>query len=69
MSIEEAKSILLNSYRVLVSAIALGLPLLGFGIAGNLSITTKLIWGESLLIKKDKQGRDVPRVITEFLED
>lgn len=66
MSIEEAKSILLNSYRVLVSAIALGLPLLGFGIAGNLSITTKLIWGESLLIKKDKQGRDVPRVITEF---
>ncbi|HHX48856.1 MAG TPA: hypothetical protein GX709_00445 [Clostridiales bacterium] len=66
MTIGEAKSILLTSYRVFISSIALGLPLVGFGIAGILSVTTKLIWGESLLIKKDKQGRDVPRVATEF---
>lgn len=66
MPIVEAKKMLLNSYRVLVSTIALGMPLLGFALAGNLTISTKLIWGEALLMKKDKQGRDVPRVFTEF---
>lgn len=68
LATEIAKSYLLNSYRVMIGGIALFLPLAGVGIAGNLYICTKMVWGESLLMKKDKYGNDVPRVIKEFFK-
>ncbi len=68
LATEIAKSYLLNSYRVMIGGIALFLPLAGVGIAGNMYICTKMVWGESLLMKKDKYGNDVPRVIKEFFK-
>lgn len=66
MPLTQAKDILLNSYRIMITAMAAGLPILAFGFAGNLGVMKKLVWGETLLMKKDRQGRDIPRLFTEF---
>lgn len=68
LGINVAKSTMLLGYRVLVAGVALFLPLAGVGIAGNLYVCSKMIWGESLLMKKDKYGNDVPRIAKEFLK-
>lgn len=60
-------SLMMDGYRILFLAIAVCLPILAFGIAGNLYICQKVIWGERFLTKKDKTtGGDVNRVVTEF---
>ena len=67
MSISEAKVMMLLAYRVLILGVAVCLPIMSFGIAGHAYISTKLIWGERFVCKKDKKtGADVPRIITEF---
>ena len=66
LSIMQAKSMLLSSYKVMAAGIAVLSPIAGIGIAGNIYICTKLVWGESFIMKKDKYGNDVPRIVTEF---
>lgn len=61
-----AEALLLASYRIMISAVALFMPVLAVGISGNLYIMQKLVWGEEFLTKKDKQGNNIPRVATEF---
>ncbi|MBR3684834.1 MAG: hypothetical protein IKL86_01000 [Clostridia bacterium] len=66
-SIASAKVMMLMSYRIMVLAIAVLLPVLGFGFAGAMYISQKIVWGEKFLTKKDKRtGADVNRTITEF---
>lgn len=67
MSINEARLYLLDVYRLMFLGIGIGIAVLSFGAAGHVYISTKLIWGESFLTKKDKKtGADVPRIATEF---
>lgn len=61
-----AEALLLTSYRIMISAVALFMPVLAVGLSGNLYIMQKLVWGEEFLTKKDKQGNNIPRVATEF---
>lgn len=61
-----AEALLLASYRIMISAVALFMPVLAVGLSGNLYIMQKLVWGEEFLTKKDKQGNNIPRVATEF---
>ena len=61
-----AEALLLISYRIMISAVALFMPVLAVGLSGNLYIMQKLVWGEEFLTKKDKQGNNIPRVATEF---
>ncbi|HPO53111.1 MAG TPA: hypothetical protein PLW76_01195 [Clostridia bacterium] len=65
-SLIATKANMLIAYRVFFSAIAVCLPILGFGIAGLLYLCTKYVWGESFICKKDKYGNDVPRIIIEY---
>ena len=66
-SIASAKVMMLMSYRIMVLAIAVFLPVLGIGFAGAVYICQKLIWGERFLTKKDKKtGADVNRTVTEY---
>jgi len=65
-SLVATKANMLISYRVLFLAVAVCLPLLGAGFAGLLHITTKLVWGEGFICKKDKYGNDVPRMVLEY---
>ena len=67
MAVNEAKVILLLAYRVIFLGVAVCLPILSFGVAGHAYISTKLIWGERFVCKKDKKtGADVPRIVTEY---
>lgn len=67
MAINEAKVILLLAYRVIFLGVAVCLPILSFGVAGHAYVSTKLIWGERFVCKKDKKtGADVPRIVTEY---
>lgn len=66
MPLMQAKSMLLASYKVMVAGIAVFAPVAALGATGNIYICTKFIWGESLLLKKDKYGNDSPRIATEF---
>lgn len=67
MPLNEARLYLLDVYRLIFLAIGVGIAVLSFGAAGHVYISTKLIWGESFLTKKDKKtGADVPRIATEF---
>ena len=68
LSINSASSIMLKSYMVLLGSIGLFLPVIGVGLAGNFYVCSKLVWGETLLMKKDKYGNDVPRIIKEFFK-
>ena len=61
-----AEALLLTSYRIMLSAVAVFMPVLAVGLSGNLYIMQKLVWGEEFLTKKDKQGNNIPRVATEF---
>ena len=61
-----AEALLLTSYRIMISAVALFMPVLAVGLSGNLYIMQKLVWGEEFLTKKDRQGNNIPRVATEF---
>lgn len=66
-SIGAVSAVMIDGYRILFAAIAVCLPILSFGIAGNMYICQKFIWGERLLTKKDKTtGGDVNRTVTEF---
>ena len=65
-SLMHTKADMLMSYRVLFLAISVCLPLLGAGFAGILYVTTKLVWGEGFICKKDKYGNDVPRIVLEY---
>lgn len=66
-SIGAVSAVMIDGYRILFAAIAVCLPILSFGIAGNVYICQKFIWGERLLTKKDKTtGGDVNRTVTEF---
>ncbi|MDD3947341.1 MAG: hypothetical protein PHI19_05840 [Clostridia bacterium] len=65
-SIAVAKADMLIAYRVLFSAIAVSLPILGFGLAGIYHVVTKMVWGESFICKKDKYGNDIPRMVIEY---
>lgn len=67
MAVNEAKVILLLAYRVIFLGVAVCLPILSFGVAGHAYVSTKLIWGERFVCKKDKKtGADVPRIVTEY---
>lgn len=67
MSLNEARLYLLDVYRLMFLGIGIGIAVLSFGAAGHVYISTKLIWGESFVTKKDKKtGADVPRIATEF---
>lgn len=61
-----AKVTMLMAVRVLTLGIAVCLPILSFGIAGNMRLAVKLMWGEDFITKKDKYGKDVPRIFTEY---
>ncbi len=66
-SIASAKVMMLMSYRILVLAIAVFMPILGVGFAGATYVCQKIVWGEKFLTKKDKRtGADVNRTITEY---
>jgi uncharacterized membrane protein YesL len=68
LSIMSVKSMLLSSYKVMIAGIAVLSPIAGVGIAGNIYICSKLVWGESFIMKKDKYGNDIPRIVTEFFK-
>ncbi len=66
-SLSTVSADMLLGYRLLFVAIAVCLPILSFGIAGNTYICQKIIWGERFLTKKDKAtGADVNRTFTEY---
>lgn len=66
-SIANTKVMMLMSYRILILAVAVLLPILGFGFAGAIYVCQKIVWGEKFLTKKDKRtGADVNRTVTEF---
>lgn len=65
-SLTAVKVEMLLSYRLLLCAVAVTLPILGIGLSGNLYVMTKISWGESFICKKDKYGNDVPRIVLEF---
>ena len=66
-SIASAKVMMLMSYRIMILAIAVFIPVLGIGFAGAMYVCQKIVWGERFLTKKDKKtGADVNRTITEY---
>lgn len=64
--LSSTKAAMLVSYKLLFLAIAVSLPILGFGMAGIYHIVTKLVWGEGFICKKDKYGNDIPRMVIEY---
>jgi hypothetical protein len=65
--IATVKVAMLVPYKLLSCVFAVLFPLCGFGLAGILYVSTKMIWGESFICKKDKKfGADIPRYALEF---
>jgi hypothetical protein len=64
--VADVKVSMLLGYRIYMLALAVTMPIYGFGAAGVMHVCTKLVWGESFICKKDKFGNDVPRMALEF---
>lgn len=66
MPIIEGQAQMLVTYRLLFLGIGVAFPFLGFGASGMYHVTSKIVFFEKFVSKKDSYGNDVPRAFKEF---
>jgi hypothetical protein len=67
VNVGEIQSAMMVPYYYLIIGIVLTLPVFGMGFSGLLYISSKMLWGESFITKKDKKlVHDIPRMGIEF---
>lgn len=62
----EGRMGILRAYQLYYLAIAAAIPFIGFGAAGLINISMKLVWQDAFITKKDSYGNNVPRITVEF---
>ncbi|MDR0752288.1 MAG: hypothetical protein LBF12_06905 [Christensenellaceae bacterium] len=67
VNVGEIQSEMMVPYYYLILGIVATIPIFGIGFSGLLYVSSKMIWGESFITKKDKKLiNDIPRMGVEF---